>query len=76
MLSKILREYSRELSVKEMGLKIAVRPLIDKYEWIVEKRKMLRQWKSRGYDYGFGESIGAMDADRGEGWQRDCKNDK
>jgi hypothetical protein len=41
-----------------------VRPLVNRYEWIVEKRKILKQWKNRGYDYGFGESIRAMEADR------------
>jgi hypothetical protein len=64
MLSKIPREYFRELTVREVELKIAVRSLINRYEWIVEKRKVLKQWKSRGYDYGFGESIRAMEADR------------
>ncbi|MCL7402637.1 MAG: hypothetical protein LZ168_07635, partial [Thaumarchaeota archaeon] len=64
MLSKIPREYFRELTAREVELKIAVRPLINRYEWIVEKRKILKQWKSRGYDYGFGESIRAMEADR------------
>jgi hypothetical protein len=64
MLSKIPRECFRELTVREVKLKIAVRPLVNRYEWIVEKRKMLKQWKSRGYDYGFGESIRAMEADR------------
>jgi hypothetical protein len=52
------------LTAGEVELKIAVRPLINKYEWIVEKRKILKQWRSRGYDYGFGESIRAMEADR------------
>jgi hypothetical protein len=64
MLSKIPREYFRELTAGEVELKVAVRPLVNRYEWIVEKRKMLKQWKSRGYDYGFGESIRAMEADR------------
>jgi hypothetical protein len=64
MLSKIPRECFRELTVRDVELKIAVRPLVNRYEWIVEKRKMLKQWKSRGYDYGFGESIRAMEADR------------
>jgi hypothetical protein len=64
MISKIPREYFRELTVREVKLKIAMRPLVNRYEWIVEKRRMLKQWKSRGYDYGFGESIRAMEADR------------
>jgi hypothetical protein len=64
LLSKIPREYFRELTVREVELKIAVRPLVNRYEWIVEKRKILKQWKNRGYDYGFGESIRAMEADR------------
>jgi hypothetical protein len=64
MLSKIPREYFRELTAGEVELKIAVRPLVNRYEWTVEKRKILKQWKNRGYDYGFGESIRAMEADR------------
>ncbi|MCL7397361.1 MAG: hypothetical protein LZ167_08120 [Thaumarchaeota archaeon] len=64
MLSKIPREYFRELTAGEVELKVAVRPLVNRYEWIVEKRKILKQWKNRGYDYGFGESIRAMEADR------------
>jgi hypothetical protein len=64
ILSIIPREYFRELTAGEVGLKIAVRPLINRYEWVVEKRKILKQWKNRGYDYGFGESIRAMEADR------------
>jgi hypothetical protein len=64
MLSKIPRECFRELTAGEVELKIAVRPLVNRYEWIAEKRKILKQWKSRGYDYGFGESIKAMESDR------------
>jgi hypothetical protein len=64
ILSMIPREYFRELTAGEVELKIAVRPLVNRYEWIVEKRKILKQWKNRGYDYGFGESIRAMEADR------------
>jgi hypothetical protein len=64
MLSKIPREYFRELTAGEVELKVAVRPLVNRYEWIVEKRKMLKQWRSRGYDYGFGGSIRAIEADR------------
>jgi hypothetical protein len=64
MLLKIPRECFRELTVGEVELKIAVRLLVNKYEWIVERRKILKQWKSRGYDYGFGESIKAMDSYR------------
>jgi hypothetical protein len=64
LLSMIPREYFRELTVGDVELKIAVRPLINRYEWIVEKRKVLKQWKNRGYDYGFGESIKAIEADR------------
>jgi hypothetical protein len=64
MLSKVPKEYFRELTVREVELKIAVRPLVNRYEWIVEKRKILKQWKNRGYDYGFGESIRAMDSYR------------
>jgi hypothetical protein len=64
MISKIPREYFRELTVREVELNVAVRPLVNRYEWIVEKRKILKQWKNRGYDYGFGESIKAMEADR------------
>jgi hypothetical protein len=64
ILSIIPREYFRELTAGEVELKIAVRPLVNRYEWIVEKRKILKQWKNRGYDYGFGESIRAMEADR------------
>jgi hypothetical protein len=64
MLSKIPRECFRELTAGEVELKVAVRPLINRYEWVVEKRKMLKQWRSRGYDYGFGESIRAIEADR------------
>jgi len=64
MLSKIPREYFRELTAGEVELKVDVRPLVNRYEWVVEKRKMLKQWRSRGYDYGFGGSIRAMEADR------------
>jgi hypothetical protein len=64
LLSMVPKEYFRELTVREVELKIAVRPLINRYEWVVEKRKILKQWKSRGYDYGFRESIRAMEADR------------
>ncbi|MCL7384554.1 MAG: hypothetical protein LZ174_09735 [Thaumarchaeota archaeon] len=64
ILSIIPREYFRELTAGEVELKIAVRPLVNRYEWIVEKRKILKQWKNRGYDYGFGESIRAMDSYR------------
>jgi hypothetical protein len=64
MFSKVAKEYFRELTVKEMELKIAVRSLINRYGWIVEKRKMLKQWKSRDYDYSFGEPIRATEADR------------
>jgi hypothetical protein len=64
MLSKIPRECFRELTAGEVELKVVVRPLINRYEWVVEKRKMLKQWRSRGYDYGFGESIRAIEADR------------
>jgi len=64
MLSRVPRECFRELTVKEMELKIAVRPLINRHEWIVEKKKILKQWRSRGFDYNFGESIKAMEADR------------
>jgi hypothetical protein len=64
MISKIPREYFRELTAGEVELNVAVRPLVNKYEWIAEKRKILKQWKSRGYDYGFGESIRAMESDR------------
>jgi hypothetical protein len=60
----IPREYFRELTVGEVELKIAVRPLINRYEWVVEKRKILKQWKNRGYYYGFRESIRAMESDR------------
>jgi hypothetical protein len=64
MLSKIPRECFRELTAGEVELNVVVRPLVNRYEWVVEKRKVLKQWKSRGYDYGFGESIKAMEADR------------
>jgi len=64
MLSKVPKEYFRELTIREAELKIAVRPLINRYEWIVEQRRMLKQWRSRGYDYSFRESIRAMEADR------------
>jgi hypothetical protein len=63
IISKIPGEYFREFTVREVELKVAVRPLVNRYEWVVEKRRMLKQWKSRGYDYGFRESIIAMEAD-------------
>jgi len=66
ILSRVPRECFRELTIEEVELKATVRPLISKYEWIVEKRKMLKQWKSRGFDYNFRESINLMENDRRE----------
>jgi len=63
LISQVSRECFRELTIEEMELKVAVRPLISRYEWIVEKRKVLKQWKSRGFDY-FREAIKAMESDR------------
>ncbi len=44
MLSKIPRDNYRLLTIDEIELKITMRPLINRYEMLTKRRKILKQW--------------------------------
>jgi hypothetical protein len=64
-LSMIPRDGFRLLTVKELGFKIKMRPLINRYEKIVRWRAALKKLLSQGFDYNFRESIRLMKNDYG-----------
>jgi cell fate (sporulation/competence/biofilm development) regulator YmcA (YheA/YmcA/DUF963 family) len=63
ILSRIPKEWFRELTIEEIEFKMKVRPVIRKYEWLVRWKKTLKILISKGFDYYFGESIKLIEKD-------------
>jgi hypothetical protein len=67
LLSMIPREYFRALTIQEMEKKVKVQPLINKYELLSRRIKVLKTWiKHDGYDYRLRDSIRLMEKDKEE----------
>jgi cell fate (sporulation/competence/biofilm development) regulator YmcA (YheA/YmcA/DUF963 family) len=63
ILSRIPKEWFRELTIEEVEFKMKVRPLIRKYEWLVRWKKTLKILITKGFDYYFRESIKLIEKD-------------
>ncbi|MCL7389621.1 MAG: hypothetical protein LZ173_06790, partial [Thaumarchaeota archaeon] len=64
MLSKVSREYFRTLTIQEMEKKVKVQPLINEYELLSRRVKILKQWvKNDGYDW-LRDDIRLMEEDK------------
>jgi hypothetical protein len=63
ILSRIPKEWFRELTIEEVEFKMRVRPVIRKYEWLARWKKTLKILISKGFDYYFGESIRLIEED-------------
>jgi len=64
LLSKIPREYFRALTVQEMERKVKLQPLINEYELLSRRIKILKQWvKNDGYDW-LRDDIRLMEEDK------------
>jgi len=63
ILSRIPKEWFRELTIEEVEFKMRVRPVIRKYEWLVRWKKTLKILISKGFDYYFRESIKLIEED-------------
>jgi len=62
LLVQILKETFRPLTIKELKLKMKMRPLIKEYEKIMRWRRKLTTLIKHGFDYNFKESIRLMNA--------------
>jgi len=63
ILSRIPKEWFRELTIEEVEFKMRVRPVIRKYEWLARWKKTLKILITKGFDYYFRESIKLIEKD-------------
>jgi len=63
LLSKISKDSFRALIIQEMELKATMRPLINRYEWIAQRKKVLKQWIATNFNYNFDNSIRLIEHD-------------
>ncbi len=64
LLARIPKEKFRPLAIKELELKIQMKPLINKYEQIMKWKKILKGLMNRGFNYNFEEALKLMETDR------------
>ncbi|MCL7390306.1 MAG: hypothetical protein LZ173_10335, partial [Thaumarchaeota archaeon] len=63
ILSRIPREWFRELTIEEVEFKMKLRPVIKKYEWLVRWKGTLKGLITKGFDYYFRESVKLIEED-------------
>jgi len=61
LLARIPKEKFRPLAIKELELKMQMKPLINKYEQIMKWKKILKGLMSRGFNYNFEEALKLME---------------
>jgi len=64
LLTRIPKEKFRPLAIKELELKMQMKPSINKYEQIIRWKKILKGLMSRGFNYNFEEALKLMETDR------------
>jgi cell fate (sporulation/competence/biofilm development) regulator YmcA (YheA/YmcA/DUF963 family) len=63
ILSRIPKEWFRELTIEEIEFKMKVRPVIRKYEWLAKWKSTLKRLITKGFDYYFRESVKLIEKD-------------
>ena len=63
ILSRIPKEWFRELTIEEIKFKMKLRPVIKKYEWLARWKSTLKGLITKGFDYNFRESIRLIQKD-------------
>jgi hypothetical protein len=63
ILSRIPKEWFRELTIEEVEFKMKLRPVIKKYEWLVRWKGTLKGLITKGFDYYFRESVKLIEED-------------
>jgi len=66
MLSRIQKEYFRALTIQEMEKKTELQPLINEYELLSKRIKVLKQWVKKDWYHWLKDGIKLMEKDKEE----------